>query len=261
MRSNSQLIQENEVSIDCSRGSRAKSATRSPVAVAYEYIHIITNVFKVFLGIQPNKCSLLHNKKNHSTYFKQNEKCGLFGQTLAAIGMNETSQRGALHHHLCAWLGLQSRLLEAAAAFPDFVDEIAKVINSQFTAQIDVKHHVLELLTGYMKRSTISNKPKLTFIPPALQCRPCHTDNESIPTVDCTTFKNICSYNATRLNIHKHSFTCFKGTSGKGGCRMSFPQDLIETTKPIQIKVDDGKKDSWKLCENIISKNVVNFKL
>ena len=263
MRSNSKIIKESTVTLDCTRANRARSATNSPFAVAHEYIHIITNVFKVFLGLQPTKNSLLHNKKNHSTYYKEDKRFGLFGRALAAIGMNETSQRGALHHHLCAWLGLQSRLLETAAAFPDLVKEIGMVIDSQYTAELEKKDHVLDMLSAKMTKSTIPNKPKLSFCPPALQCRPCTTNDASIPYIDDTNFKRIYSYNATRLNIHKHSFTCFKGGSGKVGCRMSFPQPLIKETVPVQLTINEtnGKteKGTWKVCPDIVSTRFNNI--
>ena len=263
MRSNSTLISRGNVKINCNRASRAKAASNSPFAVAYEYIHIITNIFNVFLGIQPKKSYLLHNKKNHSMYYKQKQKFGLFGNALAAIGMNETSQRGALHHHLCAWLGLQSRLLEAAAAFPDLVKEIGKVIDSQFSAEIDERYHVLDLLSTFMKKSTIKNKPKHTFTPPALHCRPCAIDDTSKPDISNSTYNEICSYNATRLNIHHHSFTCFKGGSGKAGCRMSFPQPLIENTLPVQLTANKengtNTRHKWSVCDDIISTQFHNI--
>ena len=263
MRSNSTLISRGKVEISCNRASRAKAASNSPFAVAYEYIHIITNVFNVFLGIQPRKSYLLHNKKNHSMYYKQKKKFGLFGYALAAIGMNETSQRGALHHHLCAWLGLHSRLLEAAAAFPDLVKEIGKVIDSQFSAEIEGKYHVLDLLSTFMTKSTIQNKPKQTFSPPALQCRPCIFNDTSNPDGGDSAFKEICSYNVSRLNIHHHSFTCFKGGSGKAGCRMSFPQPLIEQTVPVQLTANEengtNTEKNWRVCDNIISTQFHNI--
>ena len=263
MRSNSKLLTRGNVKVDCTRASRAKAATNSPFAVAYEYIHIISNVFTVFLGVQPKKVYLLHTKKNHSTYYKQNKNFGLFGHALAAIGMNETSQRGALHHHLCAWLGLQSRLLEITASFPDIVQEIGRVIDSQFKAEIDKKHHVLDLLSTYMTKSIIPNKPKQVFTSPALNCRPCAPNDLFTPDVNSSAFKDICSYNCTRLNIHHHSFTCFKGGSGRAGCRMSFPQALVEKTKPVQLtskERNQNKNDpTWEICDDILPTKFQNI--
>ena len=258
MRNGSKLINASQVEIDCSRSSRAKVAIDNPTSVAYEYIHIITNIFKTFLGLQPTTCPLLHFKKNHTTYYKSPNKFGLFGNALAAIGINETSKRGALHHHLCAWLGLHSRLLEYAAAFPDLVNEISEVINSQFQADIDSKYHVIDILSKQMKRSTA--RSTTVTIPSALVCRPCNDQDNHDPIVDNTEFYEASSLMATSLNIHQHSFTCFKGSSGKNGCRMSFPAPLIDSTKPVQLEENkqDGNLEQmgkYRVCEDIIPMN------
>ena len=255
MRSGSNFVTESEVEINCSRSNRAKAAIRNPMAVAHEYIHTITNVFKIFIGIQPTKSFLLHKKKNHSTYYKTDEKFGLFGHSNAAIGMNETSKRGALHHHLCAWLGLQSRLLEIAAAFPDMVKEVARVIDSQFQAEIETKYHVIDSLSKLMNRSRVAKKPKPTTIPGALMCRPCDPRYKNLPIVDDNSFKETYSHIAARMNVHQHSFTCFKGGSGKAGCRMGFPVATIDKTKPVQLEPNDNNhtenNETWNICDKI----------
>lgn len=247
-----------DVTIDCSRASKAKSAARSPLSVAHEYVHIITNIFRVFLGIQPTKTYLLNRKKNRTMYYKSKDNFGIFGHVLAAIGMNETSKRGALHHHLCAWLGLTAKLIEVAAAFPLLVNEVEKVINSQFKTEIDEKYHILDMLRTFMINSTIQDKPKLETVPPSLLCRPCSSNKANEPNVSGLDFKDLYSTNVMRTNIHKHSFTCFKGGTGKAGCRMGFPQPIIQATKPVQLetnKLYDPKSSNevkaWKVCHKM----------
>ena len=263
MRSGSTLIGESNIDIDCSRAGRAKAACNSPMAVAHEYIYVITNVYRILLGIEPIKSPLLHKKKNHSTYYNVDEKVGLFGHTLAAIGMNETSKRGALHHHLCAWLGLPARVLEQAAHFPQIVKEIAAVVNSQFKAEIDQKHHLIQMLTTFMRNSKLPQKPPIPYTAPALMCRPCRQQGSiHVPNVMGHEFKETYNYIVSRTNIHSHSFTCFKGGSGKAGCRMGFPQPLIRETVPVQLMVNENfdqnsenSENPWIVCDEIIPFN------
>ena len=258
MQSGGKLMMSTKVEIDCSRSNRANVAIANPTAVAMEYIHIITNVFKVFLGVQPtNNSVFLHSKKNHSTYYKHCDKFGLFGNTLAAIGINETSKRGALHHHLCAWLGLNSHILEAAVSFPDIVKEITRVLDSQFKAEIGCKYHVVDLLSQHMRKCKTHKRHQQLSIPSSLICRPCEENNMNQPVVDGFKFEEAYSHNGIRLNTHKHSFTCFKGVSGKTGCRMSFPLALIEETKPVQLKPNRNRDAlnstvTYDICKDLI---------
>ena len=50
----------------------------------------------------------------------------------------------------------------------------------------------------------------------------------------------------SRTNVHKHSFTCHKGPSGKTHCRMAYGKTLSETSKPVQIKfaVEEEEKET-----------------
>ena len=44
-----EILQSKTIHVDCSRKGRVRAACRSPMAVAYEYIHMITNVFTTVL--------------------------------------------------------------------------------------------------------------------------------------------------------------------------------------------------------------------
>lgn len=112
-------------------------------------------------------------------------------------------------------------LLQAAALSTILIEAVAKSLDMMIKAEVRPDIHVEQLL----------NKSKK---PPVTQKPTVYTAHN--PEEDPFLFETDAHRAACVCNFHQHSSTCHSGNSGKKGCRLSRPQELVEKTGCVQIK-------------------------
>ena len=106
----------------------------NPVAAA-EYFRIVMDaLYEHLLGIRQDK----HLKR--SVLLGLREK-GIFGLLKAFYHVTEVQAGKALHGHGVGWSDMTSVLLQDAAAFPEFVTILTKVIDSMLIGELSSIDH------------------------------------------------------------------------------------------------------------------------
>ena len=207
--------------VDTSKKHRSVRITQTPVASSSEYSQFISNIYNILLGAR------------HTTHTRHSPKRlqkGIFGHCVAVFSVNETQARGALHHHLVLWGGVPPLLMQRAATFPPQEwAAFARILDSQFTCEVDPKFHKLNLGRNIMCTTLGAKRvppPPVAFEVPLFHQTNINVTNESI--------SNLVGKSVARTNVHTHSFTCAK--HGRMYCRMCYPQPLENCTQPIQIE-------------------------
>jgi len=83
---------------------------------------------------------------------------GIYGHSLAAIGISEPQHRGSLHTHLLLLGNLPPQLLESIAEYKDLVEHVAAVLDSMYSAQVPCSNHVQHLIEEAMKDNASHNE-------------------------------------------------------------------------------------------------------
>ena len=112
--------------------TKSVRVTNNPVASASEYKCFIENIYCCLLGLSVNNST--RRSKLDGSFGK-----GAFGTSICAYGVHETQNRGSLHHHLIPWGSIPPSLLQKACEDEKFWDEIAKILESQYQCEIDLK--------------------------------------------------------------------------------------------------------------------------
>ena len=205
--------------IDISEFGLQKLMAENPVAAAEIFMQIQLAIYTILLGISPEKSS---KKTRPLGVFR-----GIFGNCKAVFSVVETQGRLSLHVHMAVWAGLLPHLLQKAAAFPEFVEEIAEVLNQHFQGQLPDGYHVqaLHRLATEPKQRPKQDPPRMCYVP-------CPIPDET-PAGEA--FVHHFRTTMNRVGIHAHSSTCEKGGSGKEGCRLAFPRAFCNQTGPVQL--------------------------
>jgi len=206
--------------IDISEFGLQKLMAENPVAAAEIFMQIQLAIYTILLGISPEKSS---KKTRPLGVFR-----GIFGNCKAVFSVVETQGRLSLHVHMAVWAGLPPHLLQKAAAFPEFVEEIAEVLNQHFQGQLPDGYHVqaLHRLATEPKQRPKQDPPRMCYVP-------CPIPDETPAGGEA--FVHHFRTTMNRVGIHAHSSTCEKGGSGKEGCRLAFPRAFCNQTGPVQL--------------------------
>ena len=123
--------------------TRSVRVTNNPVASASEYKRFIENIYCCLLGLSVN---------NSTRRFKLDGSFGkgAFDPSICAYDVHKTQNRGSLHHHLILWGSIPPSLLQKASEDENNWDEIAKILESQYQCEIDLKDIEKHVITEYL---------------------------------------------------------------------------------------------------------------
>jgi len=232
-----------EIPIPLDYTARVCAASGNPVAVALEYQALIENVMEHLIGCPIEIRQSDNSVTRKSWYFKgtdaksPNHK-GCFGHVTGFHGMTETQQRGALHFHVLLYGSLTPKLLELGTGSAKLTEEIAKALDSMYTAEIPKAYHVRDYLGKAMKgnyrRGAKENCKFPKFPPKATQCPPLPKEKEA--------WDRCFSETVLQTGVHVHSFTCAKPPGGCLGCRGAFPHDCLSSSVAVQLVAPPKEK-------------------
>ncbi len=239
LRQNSTVLISENVSIPVNFQARATAAMNNPVATALEYINLLDNVYSILFGVQLADTQLNPYKKNVRTrYYKDNPK-GIYGHSLAAIGITEPQHRGSLHTHLLLLGNLPPQLLQSVAEYPDLVQHLTTVLDTMYCAEVPRSNHIEHLLEKSMVNdpSYQEREAKIQFFVPAALRTPPN------PLTCPEEWKQYSSNNAIHKQLHDHTFTCHRGKVGEVMCRLLFERPLASETRVVQLHKQEEEED------------------
>jgi len=151
------------------------------------------------------------------------------GTPVAFIGVTETTARGSLHFHVVIWGGLSPEILEKSANIPQLCSKVTKVLDRLYCSRLSRTLHVRDLLAKNMHHHlNVSGQKRKRDVPRSFLMPP-------DPTENINGFMNFSFTTACKCGMHSHCMTCFKGWSGKTGCRLAMPQDKKQKTGPVEL--------------------------
>ena len=217
-------------SIPCSSNDLHALANLNPTAEAEVFGYLIDAVYKALLGIDQTQ------SLKKSTPMSSRPK-GIFSKVSAAYNANEPQARGLLHLHMIIWGSLNPEIMQACAAFDDFVGIITKVLDSMFCSSLPLITHISALTR--------------LITPPAerLSFNPLHTIYNTCPNpvIRALEYKMHCNNCAKRVASHQHNQTCHKGIVGKYCCRLCYPRECIPLTTPVELESDPENKEGYRV--------------
>ena len=217
------------------RDSRAKVAADNPIAYMKEYKELLADILSTLVGIPPSDWnSSRTNVANRKTRNFRTRKAGLFGTVLAYYGVNECHQKGTMHFHLALYGGIGADILQKYSGVQDICDAIAAALDSQYQAKIPAKLHMHKIV----KDSLASVAPGLCpdnlmstrHTNCTLLCTPVDTPLDAANVAEMAGMQIVCK------QIHKHTFTCYKGFNGITGCRGCMPRSTVPATAPVLLE-------------------------
>ena len=219
--------------------TRSVRVTNNPVASASEYKRFIENIYSHLLGLSVNNST--RRSKLDGSFGK-----GAFGTSICAYGVHETQNRGSLHHHLILWVSIPPSLLQKACEDEKFWDEFAKILESQYQCEIDLKDIEKHVIKEYLVEDKDFNHDN--FQNPMPFSVP-NQESEIVNDEYMKDFFKICSKCAVHDHLHKHTFTCAKHKNGNCYCRLAYPQPMENKTGPLLITYDLDENGNHKLSK------------
>ena len=221
--------------ISFQRDNRAKVAADNPIAYMKEYKELLVDILSTLVGLPPcDMKSTRTNIANRRTKNYRTRKAGLFGTVLAYYGVNECHQKGTMHFHLALYGGIGADILQKYSGVQGICDAITAALDSQYQAKLPAKLHMHKIV----KDSLASVAPGLC---PDYLMSTRHTNCTLLCTpvdtqLDATNVAAMAGMQVVCKQIHKHTFTCYKGFNGLTGCRGCMPRSTVPATAPVLLE-------------------------
>ena len=227
-------VDDVDIPIPKSYSERFSLLAGNPVGAALVYKTIVGDVLSIIIGRSASA-------KRTDFVSWDNDSIGIMGTNLCCFGKTETTGRGSLHFHVVLWGGISPDILELVSDIPELSEKIASVLDSMYSAKLERSCHVADLVTKKLKLFSNDIRVKRIMPPRALQIPPDPLGDDIGGSYD-----SHYSSTVNQCGVHEHTFTCYKGNSGKTGCRLNKPNGLIEETKPVMLKIVDNDENELK---------------
>ena len=218
--------------INISDKAMKSAIVANPIAMSEIFRKISYDViFSILFGMKPENVT-------RSTILLHKRNPGVFGLVNAVFQTNEEQGQGTTHGHSMVWGNLSPYILQACVSIEELLNTAISIIDNMICSKLSPKMHMEKMLNNFQKQR-----------PAAPNLYPSHN-----PIYEPTEFQNDVDRVISTTNIHTHSFTCHKGKIGKRKCRMSYPQNLCEHTRCVQLIPIPGstKKDiDYEISTNL----------
>jgi hypothetical protein len=207
------------IRIPISSDIRAKLSSSDPVACAQFFQRLVETVLST-LFCSENDPSI---KKSEPISVKQ---FGVFGRIIAHCIVFEVQGRGALHLHGLLWGSITPYVIQMVTTKnEELLELITEAIDSMVQAYLPIKAYKDQIIRKQNPGNyTRPGLGQFTYKPDA----PEEFDERS-------------SYVCSAVQVHKHSFTCHKGKSGKYSCRLGYPSNMQpHKTQALEIILQDN---------------------
>lgn len=214
------------------------SCKRNAVSSTLLFHRILDAVYDILFGLSEA------SKKCKKTSPLSSRPNGILYKVRAALGVNETQKRDALHAHLILWgIILTPEFMQSVYGNVKIEAAIAVVVESFFktstsakvAAQAILRHATAPDLRLPRTRMSHSNCPVPICVHPCS-----HSINESnahSSTCPSSLFFKRVHAGLASVNAHLHSFTCKKGEGPTSlCCRLAYPRHPKAHTGTIEIE-------------------------
>lgn len=282
-----------DTSVELTEGKLQRQVADNPTAAASSYHHKMRKLIKILLqtnGSSKRTVPIFEQRDGHLCRTKEAEQKGLgsgiFGQTLAYVGVTEVSGRKALHMHMIAWTASSPEFLAKLAASGRLWNSLSEALSTQMRGEVGLEVHVFHGLQQVLR----VKPPRATFTRTIFCSHEDHSgasavtdslaDEEAREPDDKNSAEHSSPHNgdgdghtvshnaallkeglaAVGLNNHNHGFACHNNRSGKYACRLSKPaghpvyESLVQLNGPKDVPEDAvlcGDHGSPMWCEQL----------
>lgn len=230
---------------------------------------MIFDVCSLLFGIPPESFyAKIDGKSSRVTRYYKTRK-GVFGHTIAYIGVVEDHAKGTLHYHILIWAGLTPYALQRFVHITAISEAIKKVINAMYQSELPYEAHVhgivrkilterTDLAAGARDNMDAGARAAIVATAEPLFERtdplsvsdaqsgaiPAGERSRGITNSVLCRIRRCVQAQVSQQQMHSHMKTCRKGFWGKTGCRLCMPAGLCPCTRCVLLvpydDVDDG---------------------
>jgi hypothetical protein len=198
----------------------------NPVASVESFNKKIAVILEIFFGFVPG------GKRSKAPGY------GMLGRSFAYYLVVEAQGRGCLHFHMLFWGTFSPQLIQAASCSPTYKEIVSKALEKMVSCELPRQTHLdqLELRARLAQRIEGSSYPTAVMRSP--------------DAVSGASYETRAYAAALESNIHRHTFTCRKGKTGKCQCRMCMPAGRLDHTG-FKLVEHQNEPPHYKVCQFI----------
>ena len=211
--------------------NRLKVVSENPVASTIEFMRVMKNILESLIKTKIESGFGEWKLVRKSVPYTKNKK-GCFGYTMGFAMKPEVNGKKTYHAHLIGFGSLPPYLLQMSAISDVLQKAIEKALDVMYTSSLPREWHIADIIDKERKKRKLK-KDVLSMGPPTSLIAP-----ERMKLNNEFSIRTCCF-----CGVHSHSFTCFKNKHGLKGCRMNYPQGLIEKSKPVGLMIIENEKE------------------